>query len=131
MAVDVGRHVFCAFNTAEWAWSTCFGFLLISAQQPRLRPLLAIFCLWVEIFVVAPKLYTRAQHQIMTAFQDADGRSTLDDSERDSLMALSQHVQNKPKQPDAKWHVVYVGLEVVKLTSLMTFVWQCWTKFAI
>lgn len=133
VAVDVGRHVFGALNTAELAWSTCFGFLLLRTmsvpklRQPlRLFPMLAIIVLWMQILVVAPKLYQRAQHQIVTAMSS----ETLEDkSEQQALADLTQQVKDKPL-PDVRWHVVYVGLEVAKLTFLLMFVFRLWTKLS-
>lgn len=70
VAVDVGRRVSSALNTAELALSTCFGLLLVvvktSVHRPRILPALAILYLWAECMVVAPRLYTRAKLEIMT-----------------------------------------------------------------
>jgi len=120
VAVDVGRHIFCALNTAELALSTCFSFVLATSMRPSmLLPAMALLSLWVEILVVAPKLYTRAKHNIVS--QATKDLAVLNDLEKSALKELSNEVHGKPL-PDPRWHLVYVGLEVVKLVSLATFV---------
>ena len=130
VAVDVGRHVFCALNTAELAWSTSFGFCLWQRQNSlRAFPLVAMVALWVQILLVAPKLYTRAQHQIVQAMTGKETELQDYPDEQEALVDLTQQAQDKP-MPDVRWHFVYVALEAVKLSSLLMFVFRLWSRIS-
>jgi hypothetical protein len=75
--------------------------------------------LWLEIIVVAPKLYARAKHKIVV--QASADHELLNERERMALSSLADAIRNKPL-PRAKWHVVYGLLEAVKVACLTGFV---------
>jgi hypothetical protein len=124
VAVDVGRHVFCALNTVELAISTSLwtGRFLV-APPPAVRlvvlPAVATALLWLEIIVVAPKLYARAKHKIVE--QASVDHDLLNEHERMALSSLADAIRNEPLPP-GKWHFVYVLMEAVKVACLTGFV---------
>jgi hypothetical protein len=125
VAVDVGRHVFCALNTVELAISTSLwiGRFLV-APPPTVRrlvvlPAVVTALLWLEIIVVAPKLYARAKHKIVV--QASADHELLNEQEIMALSSLADAIRNKPLPP-AKWHFVYVLMEAVKVACLTGFV---------
>lgn len=71
----------------------------------------------MEILVVAPKLYTRAKHHIVS--HGAEDLALLNDVEKTAYKELSNEVHGT-SLPDPRWHLVCVGLEVVKLVCLVT-----------
>jgi hypothetical protein len=127
VAVDVGRHVFCALNAAELALAASFWIGRV-VLAPRVRsafvlPALATLVLLLEVLLIAPKLYIRAKYTIVSAASDEH----LSDKEQSALTSLRGEITDTPLPP-AKWHFVYVLLESLKVTCLARFVFTTWTR---
>ena len=142
VAVDVGRHVFRALHAVELALSTCVGFVWVAQRMPwrqQLLPVSALGCLWSQLLFVMPKLEQRAQKRIVTALQHHQQAQNehntktvpsvlkLSRREQDELVELETR-QTAVPLPSAKWHLVYVGLELIKLVSLVTHVLGAWSR---
>lgn len=127
VAVDIGRHVFCALNTAEMALSTSFWISRLVEPSATaagggiavlpLLPVLATASLWTEILFVSPKLYMRAKHLILGhAITE-----TLNEKEEETLGRLAKEMDGR-SLPSSNWHFLYVLLEAVKVVCLAGFV---------
>lgn len=132
IAVDVGRHVLAALTTAELALSMSLAYLLWlapNARAPRstLLPGTAILLLLTELFLVTPKLYTRAKHKIVS--QASADYDRLDHHEKVMLQSLSFEIQQVPL-PTRSWQVLYVSLEAIKFLCLTRFIWWMWTNLS-
>lgn len=129
VAVDVGRHVFCALNAAELALAASFWIgrvILAPARRVRVAfvpPAVATASLLMEVLFISPKLYFRAKHKIVDAASDEQ----LLEEEKAVLRKIQDEIRDKPLPP-AKWHFVYVLLESAKVTSLTWFVLSTWTR---
>ena len=129
VAVDVGRHVFCALNAAELALATSFWIgrvVLAPARQVRMAfvlPAVATASLLMEVLFISPKLYFRAKYKIVNAASDEQ----LLDEEKSVLRSLQDEIRDKPLPP-AKWHFAYVLLESAKVMCLTWFVLSTWTR---
>lgn len=122
VAVDVGRHVFSALTAVELAlagmfWLGRFVLPATTIGAAVVAPAIATACFVSMSLFLAPLLYIRAKFQIVDALKDD---KQLADKENSALAILITELQDKPK-PDAKWHVVYVLLEMVKAGSLVAF----------
>lgn len=87
--------------------------------------MVATTCLVLMILVVAPRLYLRAKFQIVDAMRDVD-RNYWTDREEVMLQKIVKDISHpaassSSRPPSAKWHTVYIVLEVVKIGSLITF----------
>jgi hypothetical protein len=127
VAVDVGRHVFCALNAAELALAASFWIGRVVLAPPVrnafVLPALATALLLGQVLLIAPKLYIRAKYKIVNAASDEQ----LLDEEQSVLTSLQDEIRDKPLPP-AKWHFVYVLLESMKVTCLTGFVFTMWTR---
>jgi hypothetical protein len=87
--------------------------------------MVATGCVGVMIVVVAPRLYLRAKYHIVNALiRDPDDRQNQwTDREEAMLQNIAQEIsQASPgRRPSAKWHTVYMLLEMIKITALITF----------
>jgi hypothetical protein len=88
-------------------------------------PALATALLLVEVLLIAPRLEFRAKYKIVNAVSDDDEQ--LLDEEQSALTSLQDEIRDKPLPP-AKWHFVYVLLELLKVTCLTRFVFTMWTR---
>ena len=151
IAVDVGRHVFAALNSAElgiissfWLYRTflCYqvhqvlgGGLLHKSrtyyeQFSFILPVVATISLLSQVLFIAPKLYRRAKRKILDGFDEAlpSVKIALTKAEQVALADITEDFRFSNKIPMRLWHSLYALLEIVKIGCLNAFVILCWLK---
>lgn len=119
VAVDVGRHVFAAQHAVELGLAIAFwsGPLDVRDNLSMYYPAMIGTVMYLILsFVVGPLLYFRAKHKMVNEavpeHLTAEEKATLD--------SISTEIEGK-QLPNAKWHVVYVVLDAIKVVSLGIF----------
>lgn len=154
VAVDVGRHVFAALNSAELAFATVlwggrwlakgaaaatatgaggvacsaeggFCFLVYLAEKlvraTFVLPALTTVALLSQVLWIEPLLSFRAKVMLVRGFRDdAAAAESLDQKEGKELRRLEMEVGGG-NLPSAKWHLIYVILEMIKVGCLTAF----------
>lgn len=151
VAVDVGRHVFAAFNSAELGIAAAFWlhrlFLCCKVQQilgggilfksksyyeqfSFTLPAAATISLLAQVLVIAPKLYRRAKRRILDGFDESlpSVKISMTKAEQVALIDISQDFRRSKKIPSRLWHSLYALLEIVKMGCLNAFVILSWLK---
>jgi hypothetical protein len=149
IAVDVGRHVFAALNSAELGLAASFWMhrLFICSQVQTIvggglfhksrsyyaqftftLPATATILLLSQVLLIAPKLYRRAKRRILDGFEDAlpSVKIALSNVERAALIDIAQDLRRSKKIPSRLWHSVYALLEIAKIGCLNSFVILSW-----
>jgi hypothetical protein len=129
VAVDVGRHVFAALNSAELALCLTWWVGRIVTRTSlratvRFLPVTAAAVLLFQVLVVAPRLYTRAKAKIVDGFENC--QDTLTAAERSAYDKLSEELRGR-ELPSPTWHRVYGLLELVKVVCLQSFAFRLLT----
>lgn len=119
IAVDVGRHVFSALHAVELALAANFwmAHTWLNKKGAAVLPGVATGALVLMAFGIAPLLYTRAKIRLVAGLSEPN---QLQEEEKKALKLISKDVANV-KNPPAYWHVVYILLEMLKLTCLLTY----------
>ena len=151
VAVDVGRYVFAALNSAElglvasfwlhrlflcWQVQTIVGGGLLHKSRSYYEqftftlPAAATMSLLFQVLFIAPQLYVRAKRRILDGFDDAlpSVKISLSDAEQTALMDIAQDFRQSKKIPSRLWHSLYALLEIVKIGCLNAFVVLSWLK---
>lgn len=123
VAVDVGRHVFAAQHAVELGLATSFW---ISASRGVTTPavytpaIVSTSGYLVLAFFVGPLLYFRAKYKMVN--EALSEHLTTDEKEK--LDDIAKEIDGKPL-PDARWHVIYVFLDAIKVVGLGLFARRC------
>lgn len=123
VAVDVGRHVFCAQHAVEAGLATAFwisGFVSGISNAIYYPAMISTAVYLVLASFVGPLLYFRAKYKMVN--EAVPEHLTTD--EQATLAELSKEIQGK-RLPNARWHVVYVLLDTIKIVGLGLFVRNC------
>jgi hypothetical protein len=124
VAVDVGRHVFCAQHAVELGLATSFWISV--AKEARYStiysPAIISTALYLVLaFFVGPLLYFRAKYKMV---RNETNVKLLMTEERSTIDDLTKEIQGK-QLPPAQWHVIYVLLDTIKVVGLGMFVRTC------
>lgn len=124
VAVDVGRHVFAAQHAVELGLATSFWISARGAptvNKAMYFPAIVSTCMYVLLAsVVAPLLYFRAKYKMVTEAVPEH----LTTAEMSKLADLAKEIDGK-QLPDARWHVVYVLIDAIKVVGLGLFAKSC------
>lgn len=122
-ALDIGRAVFPALNSMELAmcvslWATATTAKL-SGGSILIVPTAVLAC---DILFLTPKLVLRGKQVIYEFVKNNE--ITASKLSTDSLVfqELEDEMQGKPIARQDKWHIVYVFLECVKLSGLVSLI---------
>jgi hypothetical protein len=136
--LDVGRTVFPALNSVEGAlcasiWRTLIfhyssgGGLTGGTSSGSMLDVwsliglsVATTILVVDVVFLTPLLEIRAKQAVYDYLRQTDKFIGSDESSTDwiAFQKLQEDLQKRPKR-NAAWHFVYVGLELVKISSLL------------
>ena len=151
VAVDVGRHVFAALNSAELGIAAAFwlhrlfqccqiqkvlgGEILYKSksyyeQFSFTLPAAVTISLLAQVLVVAPKLYRRAKRKILDGFDESlpSVKISMTKAEQVALIDISQDFRRSIKVPSRLWHSLHALLEIFKMGCLNAFVILSWLK---
>ena len=123
VAVDVGRHVFCAQHAVELGLAIAFwipGYVSGPASAIYYPAVVGTGIYLVLTWFVGPLLYFRAKYKMVNEAVPEHLWTT----EESALAELSKEIQGK-QLPSARWHVVYVLLDTIKILGLGLFVKNC------
>ena len=149
IAVDVGRHVFAALNSAELGLVASFWihrmFLCYQVQTilgggllhktrsyyeqfTFILPATATISLLFQVLLIAPKLYRRAKRRILDGFDEAlpSVKISMSSAEQAALVDIARDFRRSKKVPSRLWHGLYVLLEITKIGCLNAFVILSW-----
>jgi hypothetical protein len=124
--LDVGRTVFPVLNAVEVA--LCAGLWLAQQQrQPtRLSWMLlrgATLILFSQVVYLTPQLVLLGKHVLVDAFPMPQPQWS--DHQRQVYHDLQKQVQQTPRRPSSKLHVVYVLQDLIKLIWLAALACNC------
>jgi len=120
VAVDVGRHVFSAQHAVEFGLATAFWIPgQVSGQSAIYYPAMVSTAMYLVLALfVGPLLYFRAKYKMVHEGE------LLTTEESSALDEISKEIQGK-QLPNARWHVVYVLLDAIKVAGLGLFARSC------
>ena len=120
VAVDVGRHVFAAQHAVELGLACAFWLQrTVTANTSIYYPAMASTgILFILAFLMGPLLYFRAKNKMVNE------AVLVTAEEKVKLDKLSQEIRGK-HLPDARWHVLYVLLDAIKVAGLGIFAKNC------
>lgn len=124
VAVDVGRHVFAAQHSVELGLLIAF-WTSAATNTPRnlatYYPAMVSSALYLVLsFIVGPLLYFRAKYKMVNEAV----REHLTTEEKTTLNGIAREIEGK-QLPDARWHVIYVFLDLLKVVGLGMFAKKC------